>query len=343
MRIIIAILIFSFIIIFHELGHFLFAKKCGVKVNEFTLGLGPTLISWGKGETKYCLKLLPFGGSCVMEGEDEESDSDRAFGNKSLFQRFLIVFGGPLFNFILAYILSVVFIAMAGVDKPVVTDVVENYPAAEAGISAGDTIISLNGYNVHFYSEISIYNFLHAGETIDVKYSHDGEIKTATITPTYDEESGRYMLGIQSNGQRENVGPLGTLAYGVYEIKYQVYTTLQSLRMLFTREISVQEVSGPVGVVSVIGDVYETSVADGIKYVFLNLSSITILLSANLGVMNLLPFPALDGGRILLIIIEAIRGKKMKPEIENGINLVGFGLLMLLMIVVMYNDIAKLM
>ncbi len=343
MKIIIAILIFSFIIIFHELGHFLFAKKFNVKVNEFTLGLGPTLISWGKGETKYCLKALPFGGSCVMEGEDEESDSDRAFGNQPLLHRFLIVFGGPLFNFILAFILSVIFIAMAGVDKPVVTGVVEGYPAEEAGIEAGDTIISLNGYNVHFYSEISLYNFLHSGEIVDVKYSHNDEIKTATIKPKLNEEAGRYMLGIENNGERTSVGPLSTLAYGCYEIKYQIYVTFQSLKMLFTRQISVQEVSGPVGVVSVIGDVYESSVVDGLKYVFLNLASITILLSANLGVMNLLPFPALDGGRILLYIIEGIRGKKMKPEIENGINLVGFGLLMLLMIVVMYNDIAKLM
>ncbi|MBP5596827.1 MAG: site-2 protease family protein, partial [Pseudobutyrivibrio sp.] len=133
MKIVIAILIFSFIIIFHELGHFLFAKKFDVKVNEFTLGLGPTLLSWGKGETKYCLKALPFGGSCVMEGEDQESDSDRAFSKKPLWQRFLIVFGGPLFNFILAYILAVILIAVAGVNKPIVTSVSEGLPAEAAG------------------------------------------------------------------------------------------------------------------------------------------------------------------------------------------------------------------
>ncbi len=162
MKIIVAILIFSLIIIFHELGHFLFAKKCGVKVNEFTLGLGPTLISWGKGETKYCLKLLPFGGSCVMEGEDEESDSDRAFNKKSLWERFQIVFGGPLFNFILAFILSVVYISAIGINDTTITDVTPGLGAEEAGLKAGDEIVSINGYRVHFYNEISMYTFIHA-------------------------------------------------------------------------------------------------------------------------------------------------------------------------------------
>lgn len=343
MKIIIAIIIFSFIIIFHELGHFLFAKKCNVKVNEFTLGLGPTILSWGKGETKYCLNLLPFGGSCVMEGEDEESDSDRAFSTKTLWERFQIVFAGPLFNFILAYILAVVFIAFAGVDKPVIAGVMDDYPAAEAGLQAGDTIVSLNGYNVHFYNEISIYNFIHSkGDDIKVTYLRDGKQDSVTITPKLDEKSGRYMLGIVNSGGREKVGPFSTIAYGAYEVKYQIYVTLESIKLLFTRQVSVEEVSGPVGVVNVISTVYDSSVADGIKYVILNLMSIMILLSANLGVMNLLPIPALDGGRILLFAIEGIRGKKMNPEIENGINLVGFGLLMLLMVVVMYNDIMKL-
>jgi len=343
MKIILAILIFSFIIIFHELGHFLFAKKCGVKVNEFTLGLGPTLFSWGKGETKYCLKALPFGGSCVMEGEDEESDSDRAFNKKNKWERFQIVFGGPFFNFILAFILSIVYIASIGVNDTTISSVMENMPAKEAGLQAGDEIISINGYNVHFYNEISIYTFLHAKEdNYQVVYKRDGEKHTATIKPKYSEETGRKMLGITKNTEYKKVSPLGVIEYSFYEIKYQIYVTLSSLKLLFTGQVSMNEVSGPVGVVTTISSVYDQSVTSGAFYVFINMTSIAILLSANLGVMNLLPFPALDGGRILLIIIEAIRGKKMKPEIENGINLVGFALLMLLMIVVMYNDIIKL-
>ena len=343
MKIILAILIFSFIIIFHELGHFLFAKKCDVKVNEFTLGLGPTLLSWGKGETKYCLKLLPFGGSCVMEGEDEDSNSDRAFNKKSKWERFQIVFGGPLFNFILAFLMSIVYIASVGVNDTTITDVSEGYGAEAAGLQAGDEIISINGYRVHFYNEISIYTFLHSKEdSYDIVYKRDGEKHKTTVELTYSEDSGRKMLGILKTPEYKKLSPFGVLEYSGYEIKYQIYSTLSSIRLLFTREISVNEMSGPVGVVNVISDVYDQAAPSGVFYIFVNLLSIAILLSANLGVMNLLPFPALDGGRIVLIIFEAIRGKKMKPEIENGINLVGFGLLMLLMVVVMYNDIVKL-
>lgn len=345
MKIILAILIFSFIIIFHELGHFLFAKKCNVLVNEFTLGLGPTIFSWGKGETKYCLKLLPFGGSCVMEGEDGDGDSDneRAFNNKSLWERFQIVFGGPLFNFILAYILSVVYIASVGVNDTTITEVMEGYAAEEAGIMPGDTIVSINGYNLHFYNEISIYTFLHPDEdAYQIVYERDGHEYSTTLVPKYSEEAGRKLMGFSKNNSYRKVSVPEVLEYSAYEIKYQIYVTISSVKMLFTGQVSMNDVSGPVGVVSTISDVYDQSLASGAFYVFVNLTSIAILLSANLGVMNLLPFPALDGGRILLIIVEAIRGKKLKPEIENSINLVGFALLMLLMVVVMYNDIHKL-
>ena len=342
LKIILAILIFSLIIIFHEFGHFLFAKKCGVKVNEFCLGLGPTLFSWGKGETKYCLNILPFGGACVMEGEDEDSDSDRAFNKKTIWERFQIVFAGPLFNFILAYILSVVYISCIGVDLPVIGDVIEGYAAEEAGLQSGDTIVKLDGYNVHFYNEVRIYTFFHSDETIEVTYERNGETYTTTVEPKYSEETGTYLIGIQGTGTREKLSPIGIVQYGFYEIKYEIYTTIQSLRLLVTGQLSVNDVSGPVGVVTTISDVYEQSVSSGAFYVFINLTSIAILLSANLGVMNLLPFPALDGGRILLLLIELVRGKKMKPEIENGINFVGFALLMLLMVVVMYSDIIKL-
>jgi regulator of sigma E protease len=279
-----------------------------------------------------------------MEGEDEESDSDRAFNKKSKWERFQIVFAGPFFNFILAYVLSVIYISAIGINDTTITEVMPGLPAEEAGIEAGDEIISINGYRVHFYNEISIYTFLHSKEdSYTVVYKRDGEKHTTTLTPVYSKEAGRRLIGLTKTADYRKLSPLGVLQYSAYEIKYQIYTTLSSLRLLFTGEVSVNEMSGPVGVVTVISDVYDQSVSSGIFYIFVNLLSIAILLTANLGVMNLLPFPALDGGRIVLIIFEAIRGKKMKPEIENGINLVGFALLMLLMIVVMYNDILKLM
>lgn len=342
MSIIFAIIIFSLIIIFHELGHFLVAKKFDVKVNEFCLGLGPTLLHFTKGETTYSLKLLPFGGACMMEGEDEESEDNRAFNKKTVWQRFAIVAAGPIFNFIMAYVLSVILIGAIGYDKPVITGVMDGYSAKEQGLNAGDTIVALNHYKVHFYQEISVYSFFHTDETIDVTYRRDGWEKTVTLTPKYNQEEGRYLLGITGNYQREKGNVIETLKYGFYEMKYQIYSTFQSLKMLFTGKLSINDMSGPVGIVKTIDDTYEESLSSGVFYVVMNMLNIAILLSANLGVMNLLPFPALDGGRLVFFVIEAIRKKKMDENIEGRIHLIGFSLLMVLMVVVMFNDIYKL-
>lgn len=340
--IIVAILIFSFIIIFHELGHFSVAKAFDVRVNEFTLGLGPTIFSIQGKETKFCLNLLPFGGSCVMEGEDEESDDERAFNKKSLWQKALIVFAGPFFNFILAFVLSLIFIGAMGYDKPLVEDVMDGYPAKEAGLMAGDEITSINGFPIHFYNEVTVYTFFHTGQTLNVEYIRDGKEQSATITPKYNEDSGRYLLGIQGNTTREKGNAFTVIKYSFYEIRYQIYVTLQSLKMLFTGQLGVQDMSGPVGIVKTIGDSYTEATNYGVLITVMQMISIAILLTANLGVMNLLPFPALDGGRLLLFLVEAVTRKKIDERIEGGINFVGFALLMMLMVVVMISDISKL-
>ncbi|MEE3480392.1 MAG: M50 family metallopeptidase [Lachnospiraceae bacterium] len=341
MKIIIAILIFGFIILFHEFGHFLFAKKFGVKVNEFCLGFGPRLIGFKKGDTDYCLRLLPFGGACVMEGESEDTDDERSFLKKSLWQRAIIVAGGPLFNFLLAFILSVIMIGTMGVELPMVSKVMEGYPAEEAGLQAGDRITKLGSYNVHFYNEIVAYNFFHTGETTEVTYERDGQTYKTTLVPKLDEDSGRYLIGIYGSGERTRLNPAVTLGYSFYELKYQIYIALKSVGMLITGKVGVQDMSGPVGIVKTIGDTYQQSLASGVLYVVMNLISITILLSANLGVMNLLPFPALDGGRLLIYIIEAITRKKVPEKVEAALNGVGFVLLMVLMVLVMGSDISK--
>lgn len=342
-KIILAILIFSFIILFHELGHFIVAKKCNVKVNEFMLGLGPRLFGVQKGETMYSLHLLPFGGACAMEGEDEESDDERAFNKKPVWQRLLIVFAGPFFNFLLAYIIAVILIGVAGYYPATITGVVEGSPAEEAGLQDGDTFVSFNHYRIHFYNEITLYTFFHPGQTLDVTYERNGKRNTVQITPEYNEESGRYMLGVYAEGDTEKEGAFSTLAYGGYEIKYQIYVVFQSLKMLVTGQVGLQDMAGPVGIVKAIGDTYDESIIDGVYYVVLNMLSFMVLLSANLGVMNLLPFPALDGGRIVLFLVEIIRGgKKLDPNVEGKINFVGFALLMVLMVVIMVSDISKL-
>ena len=327
------------IILFHELGHFLLAKKNGIRVNEFSLGLGPTIVGFTKGETKYSLKLLPFGGACMMEGEDSESEDERSFQKKSVWARISVVAAGPIFNFIMAFVFAFILILCVGYDKPVVYDVVEGYPAQEAGMQAGDTIISMNGKRIHFYREVSLFSYFHPGENIEMVYERDGERIETTLVPVFEEEEGRYMMGLYGSGLREKGNILDALKYSVFELKYWINTTIESLRMLVTGNVSVNEVSGPVGIVKTIGDTYDESKTGGAFLVFVNLLNIAILLSANLGVMNLLPIPALDGGRLVFLIIEAIRRKRIDPDKEGMVHFVGLMLLMALMVLVLFNDI----
>lgn len=341
-RYIVAIVLFSVIILFHELGHFLLAKANNIRVNEFCLGFGPTLIGFTKGETKYSLKLLPFGGACMMEGEDSESDDERSFQKKSVWARISVVAAGPVFNFIMALIFSMIIIASLGVMKPVVGDVMDGYSAQEAGLQAGDEIIKLGNKNIHFYKEVSMYSLFHEGETVTVTYLRDGEAYSTTLTPSYDEESGRYLYGIYAEGSYTRFGPAKTVLYGIYDVKYWIQYTFRSLEMLVTGQVTVNDLSGPVGIVKTIGDTYEESLADGYFYVFLNMLNIGILLSANLGVMNLLPLPALDGGRLVFLFIEAVRRKRISENKEGMVHLIGLMCLFALMIFVMFNDVRKL-
>ncbi|MBQ3560055.1 MAG: RIP metalloprotease RseP [Agathobacter sp.] len=342
MNILIAIIVFSLLILFHELGHFTLAKLNGIRVNEFSLGLGPTILGFTKGETKYSLKLFPFGGACMMEGEDESSDDDRAFNKKGVWARISVVAAGPIFNFIMAFVFSFIVMSAAGVDTATLTDVIDGYAAQEAGLQAGDTIVEMGGKNIHFYREISLYATFHVGEPVEITYERDGQEYTTTLTPKYDEESGRYLYGFISGGDRAKFGFFGNVKYAFYELCYYIDVTFQSLKMLVTGGASVDDLSGPVGIVQNMGEVYEESVAnDGYFYAFLNMMNWAIMLSANLGVMNLLPIPALDGGRLVFLFIEAIRGKALDPEKEGMVHMIGIILLFGLMFVVMFNDIRK--
>ena len=164
MNIVLALLIFSIIVIVHELGHFLLAKKNGIGVVEFSLGMGPRLFSFDKGGTKYSLKLLPFGGSCMMLGEDGIDDDDSAFGNKSVWARISVIAAGPIFNFILAFVMATIIVSVVGYDAPKIWGIIEDYPADEAGIKEGDTIVKLNDTRIHIYREVSLFVQMHQGK-----------------------------------------------------------------------------------------------------------------------------------------------------------------------------------
>ena len=341
MNIVLALVIFSVIILFHELGHFLLAKHNDVKVNEFCLGLGPTVIGFTKGETKYSLKLLPFGGACMMEGEDEASDDSRSFNNKSVLQRASIVAAGPIFNFIMAIAFSLILVASVGFDRPVLSDAIDGYPAAQAGMQAGDEIVKLGNKTIHLYREVSVYTYFHANEPVEVTYKRGSEKHTTVLVPKYEEESGRYLFGFYGTTARAKGNLADTLRYSVYEVKYWICSTIESLGQLFTGHVGINDMSGPVGIVKTIGDTYTEVKSSGVFMVFLNMLNICILLSANLGIMNLLPIPALDGGRLVFLVVEAVRGRRLDPNKEGAVNLVFLMLLMVLMVVIMFNDIRK--
>ena len=343
MSIILALFIFSLIIIIHELGHFLLAKYNGVTVLEFSLGMGPRILSTVKGGTRYSWKLLPFGGSCAMLGEDEATTEEGSFGSKSVWARISVIAAGPIFNFILAFLLSLFIIGSIGYDAPVISYVGEGTPASEAGIQVGDRILKMNGQKIHVAREITGYTLYHPNEeTITVTWEHEGEKKTADITLRMDEEAGRKLMGISVSGVRTMLEPVGVLKYSAYEVKYWIATTIDGLKLLVSGRLGLNDMSGPVGVVNMIGSTYEESKSDGGFYVWLNMLNISILLTANLGVMNLLPLPALDGGRLVFLFLEAIRRKRIDPEKEGMVHMIGLLALMLLMVVIMFNDVRKL-
>ena len=283
----------------------------------------------------------------MMLGEEEGDRGEGSFGSKNVWQRISVIAAGPVFNFIMAFVCSLFIIGAAGYDAPVVLSVSEGYPAQEAGIEAGDTIVSINGKKTYLYRQVSDYVTFHQDRLkegpITVVYEHEGERKTVSIQAE-DTGEGRYIMGISgSSSYRTRANVWSTIKYSAIEVGYWIETTWMSLGMMLHGGVSLQDVSGPVGVVSAIGETYQESRADGWFYVWLNMLNMAILLSANLGVMNLLPFPALDGGRLVFLILEAIRGKRLDPELEGKIHLAGLAALMGLMVIILFSDINKLL
>lgn len=347
--VIVAILVFGLIVLIHELGHFLFAKMNKIAVVEFSIGMGPRLLHFKKGETTYSIKLLPLGGSCMMLGEDEENPDERAFQNRSIPARMSVIAAGPIFNFILAFLLSLVLVGMSGYDITYIKEVTEGSPAYEAGMRSGDKLLKINGEKVSMYQEYILYKLMKPDDKMNqVEFSRtdpqtgNQEIQTVTVTPQYSEESKKYLIGIliaPENKKAANAGDL--IKHGYMEMEYDVKLTVKSLGMLFTGKASVNDLSGPVGIVVMIDDSVKAGLTVSVVAALMNVISMCILLSANLGVMNLLPIPALDGGRLLFLIIEAIRGKRMDPEKEGLVNMISMAALMALMIFVVFNDISR--
>ena len=347
---IVFILVFSIVVIAHELGHFLIAKLNGIKVLEFAIGMGPALVQFTKGETKYVLRLLPLGGACMFEGEDgvysskedgkEKQKIEGSFAEANVWARIATVFAGPFFNIILAFLLSLIVVGFSGAMKPTINGLMDGYPAKEAGLEVGDVITRMDGDRVYLQSEVTVISSMSRGKTIEVEFLRNGEEHTTMVTPMFSKEDNRYYMGFTIGEYVECKG-LKLIQYSFYEVRYWLNATIDSLLMLVQGQLTKDDLSGPVGIAVTIDQTIEQTKPYGISATILTMINFAVLLSVNLGVMNLLPIPALDGGRLLFLLVEVVRGKPIPPEKEGIVHFVGFVALMILMVFVMYNDIMR--
>ncbi len=328
----VAILVFGMLVFIHELGHFAVAKFVGIKVHEFAIGMGPKLIKFSKGETSYYIRALPLGGYVRMEGEDEKSDDLRSFNNKSILSRISVIFAGPLMNFILAIILFTLIFYSVGVPSTTINEVMEESPAQTSGIQEGDTIYSINGEQMNSWQDITESISSSSKKSLDIVVLRDNERLEKKVIPTIDENSGQVLIGISPTIKKS----IGDSIKNGFTIIYTITSDIFSfLRDLITGQTAAAgEVMGPVGIINLVGQVSRAG--------WIDVANLTAVLSINLGLMNLLPIPALDGGRIFFLFIEMLRGKPLDAEKEGMIHLIGFALLITLMLFVTYKDIIRL-
>ncbi|MGE7928531.1 RIP metalloprotease RseP [Lysinibacillus xylanilyticus] len=410
------ILIFGLLVFFHEFGHFLFAKRAGIMVREFAIGMGPKIYGKTHGETIYTLRLLPIGGYVRMAGEDmdgtelqpgyrvglivdednvvkkiifnqsnkqlpdllflevERADLenelfvegydeeeklvrynvardcilvengketliapyDRQFNAKTVGQRAMTIFAGPLFNFILAFIIYLLIGLFNGVPtyEPIITEVVENDPAAQAGMLAGDRVVGIDGQVVEKWQDLAAIVQDHPGENITVTVDRNGQqVKLNMKVKEIEQNGEKYgQIGVKYESPRE-FNPLKAVVYGAQETYNMTARIFELLGMLITGKFTIDALSGPVGIYKATEQVAQ--------YGFMNLMNWAAMLSINLGIMNLLPLPALDGGRLLFFGFEAVRGKPIDRQKEGLVHFVGIVLLMILMVVVTWNDIQR--
>lgn len=331
-----AIIIFSLLITVHEFGHFITAKKAGITVHEFSIGMGKAIWQKHKNGTVYSVRILPIGGFCKMEGEDGDSTDDGAFCNKSAWKRFIVLFAGAFMNIITGFILFTLLLSLSSpIASTRIGEVLPEYPFFEAGIQVGDRIVRLEGENystnVNIYADINFFKFRNGDGGVNITFERDGEKFTKYIAQKKDAETGAYIFGFVP--MTETLGIFSIIKNAFYQSVFTVKMVVESFGMLITGRVPVSDMSGPVGIVKEIGSAAKTGI--------LNVINLAALLSINLGVANLLPIPALDGGRILFLIVEKIRRKPLKPEHEGMIHFIGFALLMLLMVFVTFGDIMR--
>ncbi len=282
--------------------------------------------------------------------QDTEAGSDAgfltelrgiAYTEAPLFSRIAIVLAGPVFNFIMAYILALVVVWNTGSTNAKITSLMDGYPAKEAGLQTGDMITKMNGSNVHLANEIYVNTYTNKNRPMTIEYERNGVKNTVTIIPKFNEETGRYLIGLNGYGEYVECKDSSLFKYAYYEERYAFVGTWKSLAALLAGRGSKDDVAGPVGMAQAIDEVKDAAAPYGPWVVLLNMFNIAMLLSVNLGILNLLPLPAIDGGKLMFLFLEGVRGRPIPPEKEGIVHLVGFALLAVLAVVVMYNDILR--
>ncbi len=337
LSILIAAVFFCLIIIIHELGHFTVAKLCGIRVDEFAVGMGPVIFKKQKGDTLYTIRLLPIGGFCAM-GEDEERCTPDSFRQKPVWARMATIAAGAVMNLVLGFILSLILLLVEG--GAVSTQIVwfaEDAASSRYGLQLGDKITEINGVHIFSVKDITYQLGNDEDGVVDFVVKRDGKnvaVNGVKFAVEADKETGKNTLIYDFKVLKEKVTPANIIPYGFKNAVYYGRIVLMSLRDIIVGKYGLNDLQGPVGIVTVIGDVTEKS---GFDFSFI--LDIATLVTINIGIFNLLPIPALDGGRLVFLLIEAVRRKALKAETEGMIHFVGFAALMLLMVFVTFNDV----
>ena len=363
---ILALIVLSVIVLFHEFGHFLLARLNNIAVMEFAVGFGPTILSYKskKSGTRYSVKLLPFGGFCAMRGESEEdeaaeeagSDKEKSmakgdsFFEKSVLARISVLAAGPLFNFLMAFVFAVVIVSWAGYDSPDITQVSEGSAAEAAGLSAGDVITKIGSRRVWIARDVMLYMSVCPDEDISVQYKrYDADAgKWVKNSVLLDSEKltvqyGRRLMGITFSGGGTRADSLLSLVcYGAAEVRYTIYAVIDGLGQMIKGKVTGDDIAGPIRIAAIIDNTVQQASPYGFQVVLMNILNLMVMFAANLGIMNLLPIPGLDGGRLVFLLWELITGKPVNRSFEGVFSMAGMAFLGAIMVLVMLNDLKSL-
>ncbi|MGI6698017.1 MAG: RIP metalloprotease RseP [Clostridia bacterium] len=325
-----SIIIFTLMVFSHEFGHFFAAKKSGVTVEEFSLGMGPKIMSWGRKGTRYSLRVFPIGGYVKMLGEEEKAKGEGAYYSKPLGKRMAIILAGPVMNIILAILLFSIIFYIVGTPTTVIDTVMEGYPAEMSGIRPGDRVVYINDQRVESWEKLQLLVSASKGERMRVTVSREGQTVAFDVFPVTDPETGQSMIGITPVAAKSVAG---SLRLGIKRSFEVIGLMVSYLGQLVTGKASAEDVVGAVGVIQLVNQAAKTGI--------LNVMFLAAFLSLNLGVINLLPIPALDGGKMVFLLLEGVRGKPIDIEKEGLIHFIGFVFLILLIIMITWKDISR--